>query len=55
MIRPRQQVCDLESQRCSVAVRAADEVPHLVVDADAETGVDVVLLTEPLHGHQYQV
>lgn len=25
------------------------------MDADAETGIDVVLLTEPLHGHQYQV
>lgn len=25
------------------------------MDADAETGVDVMLLAKPFHGHQYQV
>lgn len=50
---PRQQVCDLERQRRSVAVLAGDQVPHLIVDADAETGVDVMLLAKPFHGHQY--
>lgn len=53
--RPREQICYLKCQRYSVTVFAADEVPHLIVDADAETGVNFVLLTEPLHGHQYQV
>lgn len=52
---PCEQVCDLQRQRCSMAVFAADEVSHLVVDANAETGIDVVLLAEPLHGHQHQV
>lgn len=53
--RPRQQVCDLQCQRCSVTVFASDEVPHFIVDADAETAIDVVLLKEPLHGHQHQM
>lgn len=55
MSAPCEQVCDLKSQRCSVTVLAADQVPYLIMDADAETGIDVVLLTEPLHGHQHQV
>lgn len=45
----------MKRQRRSVAVFTADEVPHLVVDADAETAIDVVLLKEPLHGHQHEV
>lgn len=52
---PRKQVCDLKCQRCSITVFAADEVPHFVMDADAETGIDAVLLTEPFHGHEDQM
>lgn len=53
--RPGEQVCDLKCQGCSVTVFAADEVPHFVVDADAEAAIDLVLLKEPPHGHQHQM
>ncbi|KAG7238145.1 hypothetical protein INR49_030208 [Caranx melampygus] len=48
-------VCDLKCQGCSVTVFTADEVPHFIVDADAETAIDLVLLKEPPHCHQNEM
>lgn len=54
-ISPCEEVGDLQGQGCPVAILVLDQVPHLVVDADAEAPVDVKLLKQPLHGYQHEV
>lgn len=52
---PCEEVGDLQGQGCPVAVLVLHQVPHLVVDADAEAPLDVKLLKQPLHGDQHEV
>lgn len=54
-ISPCEEVGDLQGQGCPVAILVLDQVPHLVVDADAEAPFDVKLLKQPLHGNQHEV
>lgn len=45
----------MKRQSCSVTVFTAHQIPHLIMDADAEAAINVILLNEPLHDHQHQM
>lgn len=50
-----EEIGDLERQGRSIAVLAPDEVSDFVVDADAESTIDLEHLEKPSHADEHQV
>lgn len=50
-----EQVGHLEGQGCPVAILTLDQVAHFIMDANAETASNGILVHEPSHGDQHEV
>jgi len=52
---PRQQVCDLQCKRSPISITRCDQISDFVVNANAESSVDVITVEQPPHADQHQV
>jgi len=52
---PRQQVCDLQCKRSLISITWCDKISDFVVNANAESSVDVITVEQPPHADQHQV